>query len=223
MNFPHWSSRLNFFLCFYYSLIFFYYFPPLLALCMEIRVWIFSSRLPASDCRKEKKKTGNRSLARYYYCDVVCMLVVESYIILFRFFSFSCFVILKLISEWCCGGVECVRNCYAFTTYCCFSSLFLSSSDLKVVLVAHVLLYFSSLLSGKAFWFFPILPHVCKYQDILIWKNLHLCEWWRSEKLSSKRKRCKNIYLSNNTQWTQMRICFAASDWRFLYFGGLFY
>lgn len=138
-------------------------------------------------------------------------------------FSFSCFVILKLISEWCCGGVECVRNCYAFTTYCCFSSLFLSSSDLKVVLVAHVLLYFSSLLSGKAFWFFPILPHVCKYQDILIWKNLHLCEWWRSEKLSSKRKRCKNIYLSNNTQWTQMRICFAASDWRFLFFGGLFY
>lgn len=88
MNFPHWSSRLNFFLCFYYSLIFFYYFPPLLALCMEIRVWIFSSRLPASDCRKEKKKTGNRSLARYYYCDVVCMLVVESYIILFRFFPF---------------------------------------------------------------------------------------------------------------------------------------
>lgn len=37
---------------------------------------------------KRKEKTGNRSLARYYYCDVVCMLVVESYIILFRFFPF---------------------------------------------------------------------------------------------------------------------------------------
>lgn len=148
---------------------FFYYFPPLPALCMEIRVWIFSSRLPASDCRKEKKKTGNRSLARYY-CAVVCMLVVESYIILFRFFPF----LVLLYSSRDAASLpmcECIRNCYAFTTYCCFSSLFLFSTDLVIVWVEHAVLLFASLLSGEPFDFSLFFPMHVKSKNILIWKT----------------------------------------------------
>lgn len=86
------------FLWYYLLINFFYYFPPLPALCMEIRVWIFSSRLPASDCRKEKKENKSRqqNLSPAIII-VVCMLRCRE---LYYSISFSYFVIL--ISRWWC-------------------------------------------------------------------------------------------------------------------------
>lgn len=165
MNFPHWSSRLNFFLCFYYLLIFSIIFRR-----CPLSVWKFACGFSPLGClpataEKKRKKTGNRSLARYYCACCVYARRRELYYSI-SLFSFSCFVIL--ISRWWDAATELpmcefVRNCYAFTTYCCFSSLFLSSTDLKAVLVAHASLYFSSLLSGWAFPFFPKCYAPCKY------------------------------------------------------------
>lgn len=101
---------------------FFYYFPPLPALAMEIRVWIFSSRLSASDCRKEKKENKSRQQNLSTRLIVVCMLDCRALYSSISFFQFSCFVILISGYDDAADAINvcvCMRNCFV-EAYCCF-------------------------------------------------------------------------------------------------------
>lgn len=132
MNFPHWSSRLNFFLCFYYSLIFSIIFRR-----CPLSLWKFACGFSPLGClpaTAEKKRKKNRQQISRPLLLCCCMYARrrELYYSI-SLFSFSCFVIL--ISRWCCGatdvwvcmGLLCLYNLLLF-----FFSLF-SSTDLIVV------------------------------------------------------------------------------------------
>lgn len=114
---------------------------------MEI-AWIFSTRLLANDCRKEKKENNTESLARYYCC--VCERRESLYYSISLLFSF-------LLYSWCCSRWDetllgCVRcwELFRLTTYCCVSSL---SHPCARVLVEARHMFLSPLLSVELLHF----------------------------------------------------------------------
>lgn len=121
---------------------------PLLS--VEIRVWIFSSRLPASDCRKEKKRRkktqpGNgESLARCNCC-VYCL----GYFILVLLYS-SRDEMMMLSVPVC----ECTPDCCALQLIVVF---ILSFSHRRCVGFTCFIMYscFPSLVEAFSFQFFP--------------------------------------------------------------------
>lgn len=196
---------------------FFYYFPPLPALAMEIRVWIFSSRLSASDCRKEKKENKSRQQNLSTRLIVVCMLDCRALYSSISFFQFSCFVILISGWWWCCRCYQCVcvcmRNCFV-EAYCCF---FPSLAIVWSHECVGVFIIFSSFLPFVASLLFcSTLREAGKH--INVGSGACVCVLGSKKKRKHKEKLCKNVI--NNTQccfcWIQMR------NWS-RFFGGLLY
>lgn len=134
---------------------FFYYFPPLPALAMEIRVWIFSSRLSASDCRKEKKENKSRQQNLSTRLIVVCMLDCRALYSSISFFQFSCFVILISGWWWCCRCYQCV--CVYAELFC--GSLLLLLSLSRDCVIARVC---------WCFYYFFFFPSFCCFLAILL-------------------------------------------------------
>ena len=142
---------------------FFYYFPPLPALCMEIRVWIFSSRLSANDCRKEKKKKATDLSPAIIVLLCVCSTsrVIFFYFVFFFLFLF-CYTHLEMMLRFC--------RCMCDTELLCLYNLLLFFFSFSLLDWSHgcisatCFIIFFSPLSGGAFDF-SLFCSICKNQE----------------------------------------------------------